>query len=34
MKEIPALEWEKLSFSYTKTDYNVRCTYKDGRWGP
>lgn len=28
------LEWEKLSFSYTKTDYNVRCTYKDGEWGP
>ncbi|MDE6010727.1 MAG: branched-chain amino acid aminotransferase [Muribaculaceae bacterium] len=28
------LEWEKLSFSYTKTDYNVRCTYKDGKWGP
>jgi branched-chain amino acid aminotransferase len=22
-----------LSFSYTKTDYNVRCTFKDGEWG-
>lgn len=31
---VPNLEWEKLSFSYTKTDYNVRCTYKDGKWGP
>lgn len=29
----PNLEWEKLSFSYTPTDYNVRCTYKDGKWG-
>lgn len=27
------LEWEKLSFSYTPTDYNVRCTFKDGKWG-
>ncbi|MDE5812848.1 MAG: branched-chain amino acid aminotransferase [Muribaculaceae bacterium] len=32
--ENPNLEWEKLSFSYTKTDYNVRCTFKDGKWGP
>lgn len=29
----PDLEWEKMSFSYTPTDYNVRCTYKDGKWG-
>lgn len=29
----PNLEWEKLSFSYTPTDYNVRCTFKDGKWG-
>lgn len=28
------LDWAKLSFSYTKTDYNVRCTFKDGKWGP
>jgi branched-chain amino acid aminotransferase len=27
------LEWEKLSFSYVPTDFNVRCTYKDGKWG-
>lgn len=27
------IEWEKLSFSYYPTDYNVRCTYKDGKWG-
>ncbi len=29
----PDLDWGKLTFSYTKTDYNVRCTYKDGKWG-
>lgn len=27
------LDWAKLSFSYTPTDYNVRCTFKDGKWG-
>lgn len=26
--------WEKLPFGYVKTDYNVRCTFKDGKWGP
>lgn len=30
MKEI---EWSKLGFGYTKTDFNVRCYYKDGKWG-
>lgn len=29
----PNLDWKNLTFSYTKTDYNVRCTYKDGKWG-
>ena len=28
------IDWANLSFSYMKTDYNVRCTYKDGQWGP
>lgn len=32
MKE-PEIDWSNLSFSYLKTDYNVRCTYKDGKWG-
>lgn len=32
MKE-PEIDWSKLPFSYIKTDYNVRCTYKDGAWG-
>ena len=32
MKETE-IDWSNLSFSYTKTDYNVRCIYKDGKWG-
>lgn len=31
MKE--ELDWANLSFGYIKTDYNVRCTFKDGKWG-
>ncbi len=27
------LDWENLSFGYIKTDYNVRCYYRDGKWG-
>lgn len=27
------LDWSNLSFGYLPTDYNVRCTYKDGKWG-
>lgn len=27
------LDWEKLPFGYMKTDYNVRCYYRNGRWG-
>lgn len=26
------LKWEELSFSYLKTDYNIRFTWKDGAW--
>ena len=26
------LDWKNLPFSYIKTDYNVRCHYKDGKW--
>ncbi|MGN0233202.1 MAG: branched-chain amino acid aminotransferase [Bacteroidaceae bacterium] len=29
MKEI---DWCNLSFGYIKTDYNVRCYYRDGAW--
>ena len=27
------LDWGKLPFGYIKTDYNIRCTFKDGKWG-
>ncbi len=27
------IDWGNLSFGYIKTDYNVRCVYKDGKWG-
>lgn len=27
------IDWANLSFGYMKTDYNVRCTFKDGKWG-
>lgn len=26
------IDWKSLSFAYQKTNYNVRCTYKDGAW--
>jgi branched-chain amino acid aminotransferase len=25
--------WECLPFGYIKTDFNIRCVYKDGKWG-
>ena len=30
MKDI---DWKNLSFGYLKTDYNVRCYYRNGQWG-
>ncbi|MCX6334070.1 MAG: branched-chain amino acid aminotransferase [Bacteroidia bacterium] len=27
------LDWKTLPFGYIKTDYNIRCRYKDGKWG-
>lgn len=27
------IDWKNLSFGYQKTDYNVRCYYRDGKWG-
>lgn len=29
----PDIDWSELSFSYLPTDYNVRCTFKNGKWG-
>lgn len=26
-------DWKNLPFGYIRTDYNVRCQYKDGKWG-
>lgn len=28
-----SFDWKNLPFGYIKTDYNVRCFYKDGEWG-
>ena len=30
MKDI---NWKSLTFGYLRTDYNVRCYYRDGKWG-
>ncbi len=27
------LDWANLPFGYMKTNYNVRCYYRDGKWG-
>ena len=27
------LDWKNLGFNIMKTDYNVRCVYRDGKWG-
>lgn len=27
------IDWKNLAFGYIKTDYNIRCSYKDGKWG-
>lgn len=27
------IDWKNLGFGYVPTDYNVRCTYNDGKWG-
>ena len=33
-KATPAdMDWSSLTFGYYPTDYNVRCEYRDGRWG-
>lgn len=28
------IDWNNLPFAYYPTDYNVRCTFRDGKWGP
>ena len=27
------IDWASLSFGYMPTDYNVRCYYRNGKWG-
>lgn len=27
------IDWSNIGFGYMKTDYNVRCYYRDGQWG-
>ena len=33
MSNTDNIDWGSFTFSYSKTDYNVRCTFKDGKWG-
>ncbi len=33
MAETLNIDWKNLPFGYQKTDYNVRCYYRDGKWG-
>ncbi|MCM1292345.1 MAG: branched-chain amino acid aminotransferase [Bacteroides sp.] len=33
MKEELNIDWASLPFGYVRTDYNVRCYYRDGKWG-
>ena len=32
MKEAD-INWSKIGFGYVPTDYNVRCYYRNGKWG-
>ena len=27
------IDWKNLGFGYSKADFNVRCYYRDGKWG-
>lgn len=28
-----SIDWNNIGFGYIETDYNIRCTYKNGEWG-
>src|SRR5690606_20451530 len=32
-KKMENIDWDNLNFGYIKTDFNIRCTYKNGNWG-
>jgi branched-chain amino acid aminotransferase len=34
MEKTVNMDWAHIPFGYVKTDYNVRCTFKNGEWGP
>src|ERR1035437_1895745 len=27
------IDWKNLEFGYSKADYNIRCWYRNGKWG-
>ncbi|MBO4371377.1 MAG: branched-chain amino acid aminotransferase [Bacteroidales bacterium] len=29
----PDIDWNKIGFGYIRTDYNVRCYHRNGKWG-
>ena len=31
--ETANLDWSNIGFGYIPTDYNVRCYYRNGKWG-
>lgn len=31
--DMKSYDWKNLPFGYTRADHNVRCYYKDGKWG-
>ena len=31
--ELAPLDWANIGFGYIRTDYNVRCYYRNGKWG-
>ena len=33
MENLGHIDWDKLPFGYMKTDYNLRVSFKDGKWG-
>lgn len=32
-KKMEQIDWSNLGFGYIPTNYNVRCTYRNGKWG-
>ena len=33
MIELAQLDWKNLPFGFQPTDFNVRCYFRDGKWG-